>query len=102
MLRFVDPRRHPPAARGPEVGSGPLRRSRRWGMTLRRPWSYPRAAAAAALAAMLALAAAQPFGGAAAPRATSTSTSTATVSRAAATGRLLVRVIVQGSTPGSR
>jgi len=73
-------------------------------MTLRRPWSYPRAAAAAALAAMLALAAAQPFGGAAAPRATSTSTSTstATVSRAAATGRLLVRVIVQGSTPGSR
>ncbi len=67
-------------------------------MTLRRPWSYPRTAAAAMLAAMLALAAAQPFGAAGAP--STKPTSTATVSRIAATGRLLARVIVQSSVPG--
>jgi serine protease AprX len=68
-------------------------------MTLRRPWSY-RAVGAAVLAVMLALAAAQPFGATGPPG--STATSTAAVSRIAATGRLLVRVIVQGSAPGSR
>jgi serine protease AprX len=68
-------------------------------MTVRRPWSYPRAAAAMLLATMLALAATQPFGAAGSGP---PSAAAAAVPRVAAAGRLLVRVIVQGSAPGSR
>jgi serine protease AprX len=64
-------------------------------MTARRPWSYPRAIAGLALAGLLAVLASQPYGGAGARPAI-------TAPRLTAAAHAFVRVIVQGSAPGTR
>jgi serine protease AprX len=64
-------------------------------MTVRRPWSYPRAIAGLALAGLLAVLASQPY-------ASAGTRPVVTAPRLTVAAHAFVRVIVQGSTPGTR